>query len=272
MAAGTSEDARWEEHYGPWALVTGASDGIGRAMALEAAERGLDLVLVARRQERLEALVSEIERRYGRKTKVMPTDLADRSAVATLMDAVAGLDIGLVAACAGFGTSGRFLDADPAGELGMLEVNCASVLVMTQVFAKRLAERGRGGIVLMSSLVAYQGVPHAAHYAATKAYIQVLAEGLRAELRASGVDVLASAPGPVASGFANRADMKMGRAEKPETVARQTLEALGRQTTVWPGPLSKLLIGSLATLPRFARIAIMGAIMGGMTRHQSNDT
>jgi short-subunit dehydrogenase len=135
-------------------------------------------------------------------------------------------------------------------------------------FAGRFVHQRRGGIVLMSSLVAFQGVPRAANYAATKAYVQALAEGLRLELAPQGVDVVASAPGPVVSGFGSRADMVMGNGTKPDVVARQTLEALGRRGTVRPGWLSKLLEASLALLPRWGRARMMGMVMRGMTAHR----
>jgi short-subunit dehydrogenase len=124
----------------------------------------------------------------------------------------------------------------------------------------------------MSSLVAFQGVPKAATYAATKAFVQTFAEGLRAELETHGVDVLASAPGPVRSGFEARADMKMSVALSPPVVARATIEALGRKGTVRPGFLSKGLEASLAPLPRRARVRMMGMVMGGMTKHQNAET
>jgi short-subunit dehydrogenase len=118
----------------------------------------------------------------------------------------------------------------------------------------------------MSSIVGFQGTPNAAHYAATKAYVQTLAEALHVELAPLGVDVLASAPGPTASGFAARARMQMRVALEPEDVARSTLEALGRTSTVLPGALSKLLAYSLVQLPQWARVRIMGRVMDGMTR------
>jgi uncharacterized protein len=177
------------------------------------------------------------------------------------------IDLGLLAACAGFGTAGRALDIPLAEELAMIDVNCRAAFEMTRLCAERFAARKRGGIILMSSIVAFQGAPNAANYAATKAYIQSLAEGLKPDLAAFGVDVIACASGPVGSGFAERARMRMGKAETPETVARATLAALGRKTTVRPGLLTKFLSGSLATLPRFGRTMVMGSIMKGMTRH-----
>ncbi len=124
--------------------------------------------------------------------------------------------------------------------------------------------RGRGGLVLFGSLVGFQGAPWAANYAATKAYVQTLAEGLHVELAARGVDVIASAPGPVHSGFAAQARMTMSAAEQPAPVARATMEALGRKMTVTPGVLSKFLTFSLMAAPRSLRSRIMGRIMRGM--------
>jgi len=151
----------------------------------------------------------------------------------------------------------------------MLDVNCFAVLEQSVVFGQRFAKRGRGGIVLMASLLGWQGVSGAAHYAATKAYVQSLAEGLHRELGPLNVDVLVSAPGPVNSGFAGRADMRMGNADTPATVAKASLQALGRKTTVIPGALGKFLSYSLLALPRFLRVRILTAVMGSMTRHRT---
>lgn len=268
LTARTAVQNRLRTQYGPWAVVTGASDGIGREMAVTLAEAGLNLVLVARRQEVLETLAPQLNT-HGVQTLVVAADLAQEEGVKRVIDATQHLDIGLLVAAAGFGSSGAFLQTSLRQELDMLDVNCKAVLAMTHHYAQRFVERRRGGIVLMSSLVAFQGVPGAANYAATKAYIQTLAEGLHAELAPLGVDVLASAPGPVHSGFAERANMRMSAALSAREVARATLSALGRQITVRPGQLSVLLEASLAPLPRWARTRIMARVMGGMTKHQT---
>lgn len=111
-------------------------------------------------------------------------------------------------------------------------------------------------------------MPNAAHYAATKAYVQTLAEALHVELAPLGVDVLASAPGPTNSGFAGRAGMRMGTALNPVDVAQPTLNALGRTSTAIPGFLSKLLAYPIALLPRMMRVRIMGQVMHNMTKHR----
>lgn len=255
--------------YGPWALVTGASDGIGAAMAAELAARGINLLLVARRAERLEALKDRLQQNHPISAVALPVDLGTESGVQTLIDHLPDFDIGLYTACAGFGTAGHFADNAIADELDMITVNCHALTALAHPIAQAMRSRRRGGIIMMSSIVAFQGVRNAANYAATKAFVQTLAEGLVAELRPYGVDVLSSAPGPVATGFASRADMKMGGAASAETVARATLRALGRKTTVRPGGQSKLLGWGLGTLPRPLRSRILGGIMTGMTKHRN---
>ena len=265
----SGEMERLRARYGPWAVVTGASSGIGREMALQLADAGLSVVLVARSQDALDQLAADLCSRPGVGARTVAVDLALEAGTMAVEKATRDLDVGLLIAAAGFGTSGPFLESSLEEELEMLDVNCRAPLQMSLHFGRRFAGRGRGGLVLMGSIVGFQGTPKSANYAATKAYVQTIAEALHAELAPLGVDVLASAPGPTDSGFATRAGMQMGRTLKPEDVARSTLAALGRRSTVLPGALSKLLAYSLAPLPRWARVRIMGRVMGGMTKHRS---
>jgi short-subunit dehydrogenase len=268
-ATPSTKESAFVQRYGPWALVTGASDGIGREFARQLAARGLNLVLVARRAQLLEELGAKLAGEHHVDCRVVPADLADPDALSQLVQATADIDVGIVVAAAGFGTSGPLIEAPLAGEIEMLTVNCTAVLALAWHFGRRLAERGRGGLVLMSSLLACAGAPQAANYAASKAYIQSLAEGLRAELAPLGVDVISSAPGPVRSGFAERANMQMSTTTAADVVARKTLHALGRTTTVRPGALSKLLSWSLGMLPRGLRVPILGAVMRSMVVRES---
>jgi short-subunit dehydrogenase len=174
--------------------------------------------------------------------------------------------VGLFVANAGFGTSGAFLDADPAVEAEMLATNCRALMLGTHHFAGRFARRGRGAIVLVSSILARQGTPWAAHYSATKAYVTALGEALRVEFRERGVEVLVTAPGPTVTGFAARARLSLGKAMPADDVARATLAALGRRGHLWPGGLSKLLVWSMTGLPRAARVRLMGTVMRGMAQ------
>jgi uncharacterized protein len=216
-------------------------------------------------------LGTELEHANGISTRLIAADLSQRSSWDPVADETSSLDVGLLAACAGFGTSGLFLNTDSQTELNMLYLNCDAVLALTKIFAERLVKRRRGGIVLISSLLAFQGVQNAANYTATNAYVRSLAEGLHGELAHLRIDILASAPGAVESSFAGRANMAMGRAADAAVVAKETLDALGKTMTVLRGLLAKIMVGSLSTLPRAGRIAIMGRIMSGMTKRQSND-
>lgn len=264
----TKKRHQFRARYGSWAVVTGASSGIGRAIADELARRGLNLVLVARSQSISEEMAAGFRARNGVEVQVLCLDLALEAADKELESVTEDLDVGLLVAAAGFGTSGSFLDSDSARETEMLAVNCRALLSASLYFGRRFAKRGRGGMILMSSIVGFQGMPYAAHYAATKAYVQTLAEALSAELADKGVDVLAAAPGPTDSGFASRAGMRMGKALQPEEIAQPILNALGRKSTILPGFLSKLFVYSLAPLPRRTRIRIMGSVMSGMTKHR----
>ncbi|MEO0445269.1 MAG: SDR family NAD(P)-dependent oxidoreductase [Verrucomicrobiota bacterium] len=255
--------------YGPWAVVTGASSGIGRAMALRLAASGFRIVLVARRRDRLEEVEGLARENGAPETRVVPLDLAQEEASLALQAACEDLDVGLLVAAAGFGTSGPFLRADLEAECEMLDVNARAVLVQTHHFLQRFTSRPRAGVILFASLVGYQGTPFAAHYAATKAYIQALGEGLHRELASQGIDVLVVAPGPVSTEFERRADLRLGNAMTADAVAREVIPALGKKMTVWPGAMTKFLLGSLSLLPRWGRVKVMEGVMGGMTKHQT---
>lgn len=268
MKLSEKEKQRLQTKYGPWALITGSSSGIGKELAIQCASAGLNLILVARGETVLNELADQLEKAYSIQVAVHRADVSDREQTNRLLQFSVAYDIGLFIAAAGFGTSGEFRNGNVEEELDMLKVNCASVLEMTHHFAQRFAEKKRGGIILFSSLVAFQGVPFAAHYAATKAYIQSLAEAIAIELKPFGVDVLSAAPGPVRSGFGDRANMQMEMAIDVSEVGVPILNALGRKTTVLPGMLTKVLIYSLKTVPRWAKVLIMKQVMGGMTAHQ----
>ena len=247
-----------------WAVITGASSGIGLAIARELAARGKHLVLAARRGDLLTDLRQALTTAHGIEVRTVAADLGTPAGCEQLQQAAADLDVDLLVCSAGFGTAGDFLASDLAGQLAMVDLNCRGLMQLSWHFGRAFVQRGSGGIVLFSSVVAFQGGPTATNYAATKAYVQSFAEGLHHELAPHGVAVLASAPGPVHTGFAHRAHMRMGKALDATTVARVTLAALGKRCTVRPGWLSKLLGWSLGTLPRWARVRLMHRILGGM--------
>ncbi|MBY0405872.1 MAG: SDR family oxidoreductase [Cyanobacteria bacterium] len=251
------------QSYGPWAVVTGASSGIGQEMATCLAEAGFHLVLIARSEGVLRDMAQDLSHRFNTQSQVLALDLSDPHSYDAIVQSTEELDVGLLVYSAGFGDAGLFIEGDLPKQFQMMDVNCRMLMGLSHYFGKRFAQQKRGGIVLMSSLVGFQGVPQAAHYAATKAYVQSLAEGLHYELASYGVDVIASAPGPINSGFAKNANMNLTLAQKPSDVAKETLLALGRGITVRPGLLSKFLEFSLCFLPRRFRVQMMGLIMKG---------
>ena len=252
--------------YGPYALVTGASEGIGRAIAEELAKSGVNVLLVARREDLLNQLAHRLEKQYGVLCPVICADLSKLEEIDSLFSITDHLEIGLVVCNAGFGTAGNFLNSDLKTEMDMLNVNCAALTKMAHHMGNQLKVRGRGGLILVSSILAMQGVPRSAHYAATKAYVHALGEALQEEWKVTGLDLLIVAPGPVAPGFAARSKMQLGKAATPTVVALESLAALGRRKVIHPGWLAKVMAFSLSTAPRWIRVKIMGAIMRDMTK------
>jgi short-subunit dehydrogenase len=250
-----------KSRYGPWALVVGASDGIGKAFAQQLAAAGLNVALVARRAEPLAAVAGGL----GVETRVIAVDATDTEAV---LRGVEGLDIGLLVCNAALAPVGPFLSLTPQQVDGVLDLNCRTAARLVHAIGPRLVRRGRGGIVLLSSMAALQGAALVAHYAATKAYLRTLAEGLWVELRPLGVDVLACCPGLVRTPtFLNSAPAAPSRlvppAAEPGEVARVALAALGRKPVVIPGWRNRL--GAFVAqrlLPR--RSAVVAA--SGQTR------
>lgn len=257
--------ARFAERYGPVALVTGAGVGIGAEFARQLAARGLDLVLVARRAEKLEQVAGELRAAHGVSVRVAPLDLTAGDLPLRLRTAVEGLDVGLVVSNAGRYGFGRFLDAKLADELDGIDVNVRAPLVLAHEFARRLSARGRGGMIFLSSTGAFQGTPFAAGYGAAKAHTLVLAEALAWELSPFGVDLLAVCPGPVATEGTAEMDTSSFPIGPMQAgpVVRSALDALGRRSLLVPG-LSNALVAALGKhlLPRSANTRLMGAIFG----------
>lgn len=253
--------------YGAYAMVTGASEGIGQCFAEELAKEGMNVVLVARRQDQLNTLAQTLEAKYKIMCPVVQADLSRTEQLEELLQLTDKLDIGLVICNAGFGTAGNFLDGDIETEMSMLNVNCTAVTRLVHHFGLKFKNKGVGGVILLSSIVATQGVARSAHYAATKAYVHTLGEGLQQEWTDSGLDLLIVAPGPVKTGFAQRSNMKLRNTAFPDVVARESLYALGRQQLIHPGWLAKCMALALSAAPRSLKVKIMGSVIGSMTKH-----
>jgi short-subunit dehydrogenase len=221
-------------NYGPVALVTGASSGIGRALAEQLAGKGFDLVLVARRADRLAELEVRLGEQFGVAVRPVPADLADPDASRRILEATAGLDVGLVVSNAGFSMKGDHADNDATVMTEMLMVNCQAPLQLTRGFIPRLRARGRGGIILVSSVEGLIGCPYSAAYSGTKALVKAFGEGLWGELQPDRIDVLTLCPGATESEAAERSGMDLSKLQnvmKAEDVAALTLENLKRGPT-----------------------------------------
>jgi short-subunit dehydrogenase len=257
------------DRYGPWALVAGASDGIGAAFATELAARGLDVVMVARRAEPLRRLAGQIGDRYGVATRAIPADLGTPSGLDSVLESTS--DVGVLVCNAASAPISPYADLTAAQLATMLDLNCRSSALLTHALGSQMLARGRGGVILLSSAASFQGANLVAHYAATKAYLRVLAEGLWYEWRPRGVDVLACCPGLVATPTYQRSRATPGRLVPPamsaESVARRALAALGRTPVVVPGwRNSAAMQAATRLLPRRLAIAMTSSQTAAMYR------
>lgn len=260
--------------YGPWALVTGASSGIGREYAKQIAAHGLNVVLVARRGNLLESLANEIVRENGVQTRVLAVDLTTPDYMETVLAQTIDLDIGLLINNAGIVSPGGFLTRERDGFARVIDLNIKAPMELAHALGRRMITRGRGGMVFVSSIAAYLSVPYMANYTATKRYLLTLGEALDIELGPKGVDVQVLLPGPTrtemmtAMDGADYSDVPMPWMETAPVVSA-SIRGLGKQTVVVPGGLNKMMRFMTDTLmPR----RLMSTLMGGlMSRGMSSD-
>lgn len=250
--------------YGPWALVTGASSGIGREFAARLAAEGLDLLLVARSREKLEALARELAATHGVEAVAVPADLARPDFMAALEPALAGRPVGLLVNNAGAAVAGELRTNDLARELAILDLNCRAPLILTRSLAPAMAERGRGGIVFVSSVLGLMPMPYLANYSATKAYDLFLGEALWYELGAQGIDVTTLCPGATRTGFGDAAGFGPSEGMAVGPVVAEALAALGRRPAVVAGLRNRLMAGLARLLPLPLRLRLLGRIGRGM--------
>ena len=219
--------ANWS---GKWALVTGASAGIGVALAEELAAGGANLVLTARRRDRLEELARKLTAAHKVKTEVFPADLADPTAPERTYSFTKdhGLEIDLLINNAGFGKYGELHKVETQRLLDMVQVNCNAVVHLTRLYLPEMVARKRGDILILASTASFQAVPYISTYAATKAFDLLFAEGLAEEMKPYGIRVCALCPGSTESEFHTVSGQEKfkRRAETAEKVARTGLKAL----------------------------------------------
>jgi short-subunit dehydrogenase len=229
------EPAALAQRYPGWAVVTGASAGIGAEFARQLARAGFSCVLTARREDRLRVLALELEKEHGVATRVAAVDLATLEGPQELAKAVADLEIGVLVNNAGFGLSGRFDKLDAGRLAEMVRLNCSAPVVLTHLLLPGMLERGRGAIVITGSVAGRQPLALHAVYAATKGFDLLFGEALWSELRGRGIDVLVVEPGSTESEFHAIAGELPHAAEPASNVVATALAALGQQPSVISG-------------------------------------
>ena len=254
--------SEFAKKYGPWAVVTGASSGIGAEFAHQLAAKGLNIALVARRKDLLRARAEEIERRFGAQTRCEVVDLSGEKAVDDLAATLQNIDVGLVISNAGTGEPGHFLEQNHVDQLERFRLNALSHLNIAYVLGGRLARRGGGGIILGGAMGASLGIPFSACDAASKAFVQSLGQSLHVELRRKHIQVMTLVVPPTDTAIIEKFGIDREKMPmKPMSAERCVSEALhhfiqGRSLSL-PGTLNRIFMG--ATPP-----SIMRAVMGKM--------
>jgi len=274
-SARSSRARRIRSTYGPWALVAGASRGVGAAYARALASWGVNVVLVARNNDRLSALKQELEGRCRVDTRTVVMDLSDPEFLTQIEAETAGLDIGLVIYNAALTRPGPFLSRPLSDHLAVLDVNCRGPLALSHWAGTRMQQRlaagGRAGIILMSSMTSFVGSPGVAAYGASKAYNSTLGEAIGHELSHTGVDMLVCNAGVIrsraeqreAAGFFGR--LFSPPVSTPEFVARKALAALGRKRVIIPGARNKAVTVIMQRLfPRRLSVWLMNRTVEGL--------
>ena len=223
-------EKRQQEWRGKWVLITGASAGIGRELAKLLAAGGANLVLTARRVDRLQKLAADLASQHGTKTEVFAADLTRPEAPGEIYAFTANrkIEVEFLINNAGFGAYGNASEIPAGTMLEMVQVNCSAVALLTRLYLPRMVQRRHGDVMIVASLAAFQPLPYNACYAATKAFDLLFAEGIAEEVREAGVRVCALCPGSTVTEFqevAHQPDRAFKNAETAEKVARVGLEA-----------------------------------------------
>lgn len=257
-------------YRGTTALITGASSGLGAEFAAQFASRAADVVLVARREDRLRELAERLERENGVRATAIPLDLARPDATAVLRDELdrRGVAVHTLVNNAGFGMKGAFAHADPARVAELVQVDVAALVALTREFLPGFVSAGSGVIVNVASTAAFQACPSMAVYGASKAFVLSFTEAIAYEVRGSGVKVLVVSPGATATEFFDVVGdprAAVGRPQTPRQVVDAVFRALDREHTppgVVSGRLNAIAAALSGIVPRRLTAALSGRLLG----------
>lgn len=254
------------QKYGNTALITGASSGIGEAFAEALAKEKINLILVARREERLQKIATKLQKEFGISVEILVQDLSQAEAGKKVYETVhqKGLHVDILVNNAGFGSHGRFQELDLETELSMVDLNCRLPVELTHRFLPQMQQQGKGAIIILSSVLGKIPAPYMSTYAATKAFDLFFAEGLYGELKGTGIDVLAVLPGYTETGFQEAAGITEEISMPTRTsadVVESSFRALGKQASVVDGFLNKTMIGFTNMTPRSVLISTNAKMM-----------
>lgn len=247
--------------YGKWALITGASSGIGEEFAKKFAELNFNLIIVARRYDRLEKLKNELESKFSIEVIPIQLDLSDENFIEKLKPIINEKEIGVLINNAGFGYRKEFKDCDVNNDIQMIKVNCIAPTILTHHILPQMINRKKGAIIFLGSLVAFQPTPTTAVYAATKAFDAYLGDALWYELKKFNIDVITVNPGGTETEFHKVANTSMGPFPRiSRNVIETTLKALGKKPSVIDGFYNKILAVSSRLISRKLTITLAGKI------------
>jgi len=261
------EQNKFFEKYGPWALVTGASSGIGAEFCRQLCDRGINIIMVARRKNKMEELAASLVEKYTVEVKVIESDLSKVDFFGEIDSEISSIDIGLLINNAGFGVKGAFLTNSLERELELLNVNCRAPLELTYILGKKMVARKKGGIIFLSSVLGYTASPYFANYAASKAFNLFMGGALWSELKASGIDVSVLSPGSTKTEFDKVSEHEGFATMEAETVVKVGLRNIG-QPYIVPGLRNKLAVLLLKLFPDKITTRLMGNIMRKMSHPQ----
>lgn len=251
------------ERYGPFAVVTGASSGIGEAFAMALARRGVRPLLVARRGDELARVADAIAGRGGN-ADIAALDLARMDAAAALLDRCADRDVGLVVCNAGINPEGEFAELSAETHAAIVALNVQAPVLLARGFLPRLAQRGRGGFIITGSIEGFVGFPHSATYSASKGFVRAFAEALWGEYRARGIDVLGLAPGATDTPLLRHNGFEPNELPgvlSAERVAEYALDHLRKGPLAVPGAMNRLMAAALMRTPRRLLLPVLAKAM-----------